>query len=213
MDQTVNCPVCGTAGQEVGKFCEQCGSQVTPPDAAAPPPADATGPGSTQPAVDSTPTAPPDAAASTSGSPAQDDTTLRFIQLENGVFNHNHAFEVPVGAMLLVGRTDPHNGVFPEVDVTNWSKRVQTPEGALYTIHRKQCYITRNSEGQVWIRDYPDYAGDTLVSPMGSSQFQTISSLADQRQSDDEEGIMLQVGDRILMGQGEGMLIFQLIEE
>ncbi|MGH2543360.1 MAG: hypothetical protein ACRDIB_11205, partial [Ardenticatenaceae bacterium] len=112
----------------------------------------------------------------------------------------------------LVGRTDPTNGVFPEVDVTMWSRRVQTPDGALYTVHRKQCLISRDQDGQLWIRDHPDYVGDTLISPAGTSQFHPIPSLADQRASNADGAVALQPGDRILMGQGEGMLIFQLQE-
>jgi hypothetical protein len=152
-------------------------------------------------------------AAATTVAPTSAPTTdaLRFIRLENGVFIKEQAFDVPVGSRLLVGRADPTSGIFPEVDVTMWSKRVPTPEGSLYTVHRKQCYISRDDAGQVWIVDHTDYVGDTMVSPVGTSQFRPIPSLAGERPTDPEGGVALDVGDRILMGQGEGMLIFQLM--
>lgn len=192
MADLIQCPTCGATDQEVGKFCEKCGGkvEVTAPDAPVTP----------------TVSVPTDAL------PAQKSPAMRFIRLENGVFNRDHAFDVPVGATLLLGRTDPLNGIFPEVDITMWSKRVQTPEGALYTVHRKQCVVSRDQEGRVWIKDYPDYVGDTLVSPAGTTQFQTISALTGERDSNAEGAVALQSGDRILMGQGEGMLIFQLLD-
>lgn len=213
MADFMKCPSCGATDQEVGKFCEQCGSKVEP--AAADVASDAA------PAADAAPSnggvaangGKPDADGA-GGTAVSDDplAPLRFIRLENGIFNRDQAFDVPVGSRLLVGRTDPVNGVFPEVDVTMWSARVPTPEGALYTIHRKQCTISRDHKGRVWIVDYPDYEGDTMVSPHGSSQFQTIPSLSDERDFNDEGAVALEVGDRILMGQGEGMLIFTLVQ-
>lgn len=196
MADLVKCPHCGAPDQEVGKFCEQCGTRINP-----------TGPDSAATATLSEPTS-RDATSTVDQVPP----TMQFIRLENGVFNREHSFEVPVDSRLLVGRTDPANGVFPEVDVTMWSARVPTPEGALYTIHRKQCVISRDPSGRVWIKDYPDYVGDTLVSPAGSSQFRPIPDLAKERETDDEGAVSLEIGDRILMGQGEGMLIFSLMQ-
>jgi hypothetical protein len=218
MAEFTTCPVCGAPDQEVGKFCEQCGSQI---QAAA----DQAARDDAEPQADA-------GVADTVQSPPGDDAVdagiadpaafvdasagvfpvLRFMRLENGILNRSQAFDVPVGARLLLGRTDPVNGVFPEVDLTMWSQRVPTPEGALYTIHRKQCFISRDDQGTVWIVDYPDYVGDTMVSPAGQGQFQTIPTLAGSRTTDAEGGVVLEVGDRILMGQGEGMLIFQLVE-
>jgi hypothetical protein len=218
MAEFTTCPVCGALDQEVGKFCEQCGSQVPAPAGqasvdGAEPQADAgvgdPGPAPvTDDAVD-TGTVEPDAYVDASAGVFP---VLRFMRLENGVLNRSQAFDVPVGSRLLLGRTDPVNGIFPEVDLTMWSQRVPTPEGALYTVHRKQCFISRDDQGTVWIVDYADYVGDTMVSAAGQSQFQTIPSLAGSRQTDAEGAVALEVGDRILMGQGEGMLIFQLVQ-
>ncbi len=243
MADLITCPTCGTPDQEIGKYCEHCGSPVqrgaataTPADA--PQPAAAVQPDAVPPDAPqlstatavtgngSAPDMPPpsgngasasvDAAATAvapTSAPTSGPTTdaLRFIRLENGVFVKEQAFDVPVGSRLLVGRADPTSGIFPEVDVTMWSKRVPTPEGSLYTVHRKQCYISRDDAGQVWIVDHTDYVGDTMVSPVGTSQFRPIPSLAGERPTDPEGGVALDVGDRILMGQGEGMLIFQLM--
>lgn len=255
MADFVTCQTCGTPNQEVGKYCEQCGSKVelTSTPAASPDPAAATSPNvAPAPQVDDpapavsnngngSGSAPPlvspydnGSAASvvddvaTAAAPAAPDATamadvsatvdtsasppmLRFIRMDNGVFVREHAFDVPVGARLLVGRTDPANGVFPEVDVTMWSKRVPTPEGSLYTVHRRQCYISRDAAGQVWVVDHSDYVGDTMVSPVGTSQFRPIISFSGERPTNDEGAVSVDVGDRILMGQGEGMLIFQLM--
>ncbi|HEX8682188.1 MAG TPA: zinc ribbon domain-containing protein [Ardenticatenaceae bacterium] len=249
MADLITCPTCGTPDQEIGKYCEHCGSKVergaataatadavqpdavqpdaVQPDAVQPDavPADAvpaaTGNGSAPDVAVPAPSgngasASVDAAATTvapASAPTSGPTTdaLRFIRLENGVFIKEQAFDVPVGSRLLVGRADPTSGIFPEVDLTMWSKRVPTPEGSLYTVHRKQCYISRDDAGQVWIVDHTDYVGDTMVSPVGTSQFRPIPSLAGERPTDPEGGVALDVGDRILMGQGEGMLIFQLM--
>lgn len=226
MADMIVCQSCGAPDQLVGKFCEQCGSKVelvAAADAAAPDPAVATDDApASAPAADAVdavpdggeprPDAPPDTADVAPITVDPRAVTMRFIRLENGVLNRDHAFDVPVGGTLLVGRTDPANGVFPEVDVTMWAQRVVTPEGSLYTIHRRQCYISRDDAGQVWIVDCPEYVGDTMVSPVGSSQFRTIPNLADERETNEEGGIKMEVGDRILMGQGEGMLIFQLVQ-
>jgi hypothetical protein len=210
MADVMTCPTCGTPDQEVGKFCEQCGGKVeradTPDQASADvPPADPVNQDA-------------GATADLADSPALDGYVpatqgmMRFIRLENGVLNRDQSFDVPLGATLLVGRTDPMGGVFPEVDVTMWSRRVRTPEGELYTIHRRQCFISRDPDGRVRIRDCPEYIGDTMVSPVGTAQFRPIPALADEREADDDGAIVLEVGDRILMGQGEGMLIFQLMQ-
>ncbi|MDQ4078763.1 MAG: hypothetical protein M3220_21290 [Chloroflexota bacterium] len=200
MAEFTTCPTCGATDQEVGKYCEQCGGliEATTVDAV-PDTAD----------VDTPSSATPTAADATPGAAG----LARFVRVENGVLKEDQAFAVPVGAQLLVGRTDPATGVFPEVDVTAWSERVPTSDGPLYTIHRKQCYISRDQEGRVWIRDYPDYVGDTMVAPAGTSQFQTIPALHETRVPDDQGAIALEAGDRVLMGQGAGLLIFELVEE
>jgi hypothetical protein len=220
--ELITCPTCGTANQEVGKFCEQCGAKVEPATVEPVPASGTGGNGSTV----GTDGGNRKGGGNGSGNGSGDTTlqfarpndigasapTMRFIRVENGVFNRDQAFDVPVGADLLVGRTDPMNGIFPEVDVTMWSQRVQTPDGALYTVHRKQCVISRDQDGKIWIRDYPDYIGDTMLSPAGTSQFHPLPSLKEQRESKDDGATIVEPGDRILMGQGEGMLIFQLLE-
>jgi hypothetical protein len=247
----VTCPSCGADNQEVGKFCEQCGTkimglmsadpasapaddalnidQLTPPDGVADngngamafPVLDAPAPPTSEPApVSNDSPAPEDednapAVPASAPSDSGGDTTgrVRFVRLENGVQNPAQSFVVPVGSRMLVGRTDPANGVFPDVDITMWSQRVSTPDGPLYTVHRKQCFISRDGEGKLWIVDYKDYVGDTMVSPAGSGQFRTIPALAGDRESNAEGGIRLEIGDRILMGQAEGMLIFVITQE
>jgi hypothetical protein len=244
MADLVTCQTCGTPNQEVGKYCEQCGSKVeltaAPPAAstdaplsadaapapqvddtasamsnngAAPPVVNPSDNGSAASVVDDVATAAAPVAVDatvTADAPAAS-SMVRFIRMDNGVFVRDHAFDVPIGSRLLVGRADPANGVFPEVDVTMWSKRVPTPEGSLYTVHRRQCYISRDDAGQVWIVDHADYVGDTMVSPVGTSQFRPIPSFSGERPTNAEGAVSLDVGDRILMGQGEGMLIFQLM--
>lgn len=192
MPEFITCHNCSAPNQEVGKFCEQCGSAIRQTD----------------------PAATADLGVEPAGTNRTADTplTMRFIRLENGVFRRDQAFDVPRGSRLLVGRTDPGSGIFPEVDVTMWSKRVPTPEGALYTVHRKQCYITCDEHNRIWIRDDDSYMGDTMVSMVGTSHFRTIPSLQGERETTPEGDIALEVGDRILMGQGEGMLIFQLLK-
>ncbi len=217
MASLITCSICGAPDQEAGKYCEHCGSQVqadgshsaTPAPAIVPDVAPATAMMPSAPAgdiiADSVPTP-----GGTSGPTAP---TMRFVRIDNGVQKPAHSFDVPVGSRLLVGRMDPINGVFPEVDVTRWAARVKTPDGLLYTVHRKQCYISRDDDGRVWIADYHSYVGDTMVSPAGTSQYHLIPALTEKRDSNNEGGVALEVGDRILMGQGEGILIFVLIEE
>lgn len=225
MANLIACSICGAPDQEAGKYCEHCGSQVQAND----------GSHSASPAVtpdasvdDIIAVAPPTAMMPSAADvgdiiadslPAPDGTsgptapTMRFVRIDNGVQKPEHSFDVPVGSRLLVGRMDPVNGVFPEVDVTRWAARVKTPDGLLYTVHRKQCYISRDNDGRVWISDYHSYVGDTMVSPAGTSQYHLIPALTEKRESNHEGAVALEVGDRILMGQGEGILIFVLIEE
>lgn len=240
----VTCPACGALNQEVGKFCEQCGTKVVglmstdpvaaasdnvlnidalvPPDgvaengngAAVFPSLDAPSPSvADAPAVDTPPSEPAAAPTAPSSGDSGNTGRVRFVRLENGVQNPVQSFVVPVGSRMLVGRTDPANGVFPDVDITMWSQRVSTPDGPLYTVHRKQCFVSRDGDGVLWIVDYKEYVGDTMVSPAGSGQFRTIPALASERETNGEGGIRLEIGDRILMGQAEGMLIFVITQE
>lgn len=253
----VTCPACGALNQEVGKFCEQCGTkvvglvssdptsdtpdnalnidQLTPPDSVA---TSGNGNGAAVfPTLEPPASTDPDPAPVVADAPATDDAApdavppasvaptvpsgdgstttgrVRFVRLENGVQNPAQSFVVPVGSRMLVGRTDPANGVFPDVDITMWSQRVSTPDGPLYTVHRKQCFISRDGDGNLWVVDYKEYVGDTMVSPAGSGQFRTIPALAGDRESNAEGGIRLEIGDRLLMGQAEGMLIFVITQE
>lgn len=202
MSNLITCPICGTPDQELDKYCEHCGTKVQSADSPPAAPPDSVAPDVVAPVVP----------AASSANDITGHPILRFVQQENGVLKQQHSFEVPVGSRLLVGRTDPRSGIFPEVDVSGWSKRVSTPEGELYTIHRKQCYISRDQSGQLWIVDAPSYLGDTMVAPAGTSHYSPIPALAKDRASNEEEGVALEVGDRILMGQGVGILIFQLLE-
>jgi len=248
----VTCSACGALNQEVGKYCEQCGTkvvglvsadpadalnldEVVPPagvaengngagifpslDAPAAPPVmveSDPAPEGTPPLGADVPTSEPIPAAPTVPSaPPEGGTTgrVRFVRLENGVQNPLQSFVVPVGSRMLIGRTDPANGVFPDVDIMMWSQRVTTPDGPLYTVHRKQCFVSRDGDGVLWVVDYKEYVGDTMVSPAGSGQFRTIPALAGDREANAEGGIRLEVGDRLLMGQAEGMLIFVITQE
>lgn len=225
MANLIACSICGAPDQEENKYCEHCGSQVqadgshsaSPAPAATP---DASGDGiiAVAPATAMMPPAPvgdiiADSRPTPDGISGPSAPTMRFVRIDNGVQKPEHSFDVPVGSRLLVGRIDPVNGVFPEVDVTRWAARVKTPDGLLYTVHRKQCYISRDDNGRVWVTDYHSYVGDTMVSPAGTSQYHLIPALTEKRDSNNEGGVALEVGDRILMGQGEGILIFVLIEE
>jgi len=220
MANLIACSICGAPDQEAGKYCEHCGSQVQADGSDSATPAPSAAPdASVAPATAMMPFAPGAGDIVADSAPVPDGTsgstapTRRFVRIDNGVQKPKHSFDVAVGSRLLVGRMDPINGVFPEVDVTRWAARVKTPDGLLYTVHRKQCYISRDNDGRVWITDYHSYVGDTMVSPAGTSQYHLIPALTEKRDSNDEGGVALEVGDRILMGQGEGILIFVLTEE
>lgn len=208
MSNVMTCPICGAPDQEVDKYCEHCGTKVQKADNSPAP--DAVAPDAVAPSAAVAPSVP--AASASSANDITGHPIMRFVQQENGVLKPQNSFEVPVGSRLLVGRTDPRSGIFPEVDVSAWSKRVSTPEGELYTIHRKQCYISRDQTGRLWIVDHPSYLGDTLVAPAGTSHYSPIPTLVKDRDSNEEEAVALDVGDRILMGQGRGILVFQLVE-
>ncbi|MGB0389054.1 MAG: hypothetical protein ACPGWR_29885 [Ardenticatenaceae bacterium] len=213
MANLMECPICGAPDQEVDKYCEHCGGQVLAGDgepaasaaSATPAPAAVAAPATIS--VASAVSAP---IATASSAPAY--APRRFIRVHNGVLKPEDFFDVPVGSRMLVGRMDPTNGVFPEVDVTRWASRVKTPDGLLYTIHRQQCYISRDDDGRIWIVDYPTYVGDTLVAPVGSTQYKLIPALSEMRDSNHEGAVALEIGDRILMGQAEGILMFALME-
>jgi hypothetical protein len=222
---TITCPTCGTPNQHVGKFCEQCGIRVDAPVTPAPDVSPATVDQSSNVAAPpSTPAATPPAWAvpdpaptpsGTAGEPTSPQSEVRFILVSGGTLDMTRSFTVPLSSKLLVGRTDlsndPARRTVPDVDLTTWAKRVQTGDGPLYTIHRRQCYISRDTEGTVWLTDYPDYPGDTFINPTGTADYKTATDLGQDRRLNAEGGVELRSGDRILMGQGEGMLTFQMV--
>lgn len=196
MSDMMNCPACDAPNQHIGKFCEQCGTRVEP-----------AGGGATTGTLANA--ALPDQATTPTNGEA------RFILVNNGVLDMTRTFTVPRGSKLLIGRTDlssdPARRTVPDVDVSAWARRVQTSDGPLYTIHRRQCYLSCDTEGVVRLLDYPDYPGDTIINPTGSNDFKTVADLAHERPTGPDGAVELHSGDRIIMGQGEGMLTFQLV--
>jgi hypothetical protein len=114
----MNCPSCGNEIFAGDPFCDNCGAdlrniQVAPPPVVAPPVA----PPAAPPPVAPPPVAPPPVAPPVVAPPlAAADTSAvgpRLVVKDTGA-----VCMLPVGRDIIVGRSDPIDGIFPDVDLT-----------------------------------------------------------------------------------------------
>ena len=144
----MNCPTCGTEILPGDPFCDNCGadlrslqatpSVVTPPPVVSPPPAavEEVAPPPVAPPV----IAPPEpASAAPVTPPALTATGPRLVIKEGGA-----TFPLPLGKELIVGRTDPIDGIFPDIDLT--------PHDTLTGVSRRHAALHEQG-GQWFVRD------------------------------------------------------------
>ena len=169
---TITCPSCGTPGQEVGKFCENCGFFIASADAT-PPPNTTNGPTTRDPATGTT-TADPTQVVNTGVGAAPG--TAQFAVVRDGVANPTEGFTITRIGEYLVGRTDLETGSQADIDLRQWVQPMEIQGQRQYIVHRRQCYVTLTAEGDVTIRSAPGAEIDTLLKPAGSKTFTAIQT-------------------------------------
>lgn len=140
----MNCPTCGTEIQPGDPFCDNCGTDLrslqAPPPVVTPPPPVSVVEEVVPPPIVEPPIAPP---AKTPAAPTTPPTLTasgpRLVIKEGGA-----AFPLPPGKELIVGRTDPIDGIFPDIDLT--------PHDTLTGVSRRHAAIHEQG-GQWFVRD------------------------------------------------------------
>jgi hypothetical protein len=207
---TITCPSCGAAGQEVGKFCENCGFFIASADAVPPPTTN--GPTTQDPSgiSTSTPTpvintgvaAPPDTGVAGPG-------TAQFAVVRDGAPNPAEGFTITRIGEYLVGRTDLETGSQADIDLRQWVQPMEIQGQRQYIVHRRQCYLALTAEGDVTIRSAPGAEIDTLVKPAGSNTFTALQTFGTVRNARPDSSYVLEPGDQIFMGDPEALPLYQ----
>jgi hypothetical protein len=207
---TITCPSCGAAGQEVGKFCENCGFFIASADAVPPPTTN--GPTTQDPSgiSTSTPTpvintgvaAPPDTGLAGPG-------TAQFAVVRDRAANPAEGFTITRIGEYLVGRTDLETGSQADIDLRQWVQPMEIQGQRQYIVHRRQCYLALTAEGDVTIRSAPGAEIDTLVKPAGSNTFTPLQTFGTVRNARPDSSYVLEPGDQIFMGDPEALPLYQ----
>jgi hypothetical protein len=216
------CPDCGADGQEVGKFCDNCGRLLSEADAAAPGSgavAPAAGPGG---GLDAAGAASPDVAASPAastvvgaGAGAAPSTAAapapgaHFAVIRDGQPSALEGFTIARTGEFLVGRPDMETGTPVDIDVRQWVQPLDVQGQKMYLVHRRQCYLGLAQDGAVTIRACPGSEDDTLLKPAGQPTFTALRSLGTLRAPGSDGSFQLQQGDQVYMGDPEGVSLYQ----
>ncbi|HYP38957.1 MAG TPA: hypothetical protein VEX13_01225 [Chloroflexia bacterium] len=216
------CPDCGADGQEVGKFCDNCGRLLSEADATAPagsavPPAadPVSDPGAVgvaspdvpaSPAVDTSTGAGVGVAPTTAAAPA---AGAHFAVIRDGQPSALEGFTIARTGEFLVGRPDMETGTPVDIDVRQWVQPLDVQGQKMYLVHRRQCYLGLAQDGTVTIRACPGSEDDTLLKPAGESTFTALRSLGTLRAPGSDGSFQLQQGDQVYMGDPEGVLLHQ----
>lgn len=214
----IRCPDCGAEGQEVGKFCENCGRLLSESDVGAtasnpptgptaPVPDPAIGDTGAQPATTTT-------GATTLPTPSPQATVSEGAQF--AVVRANGAdptlgFAIQQPGEFLVGRPNAETGAKPDIDVRQWVEPIEVGGQKQYLIHRRQCYLGLLADGSATIRACEGSELDTLVKPVGQSAFVPLQGFATVRAALPSPAgtYPLEVGDQIYMGDPEAVRYFQ----
>lgn len=207
---TITCPSCGTAGQEVGKFCENCGFFIESADAT-PPPTTTNGPTMQDPSSGTTTADPTQVVNTGVAAPAAGASpgTAQFAVVRNGIANPAEGFTITRIGEYLVGRTDLETGSQADIDLRQWVAPMEIHGQRQYIVHRRQCYVALTAEGDVTIRSAPGAEIDTLIKPVGSPTFTAIQTFGTVRNARPDSSYELQPGDQIFMGDPEALPLYQ----
>src|SRR5262249_10574368 len=130
MPTYIICPDCGATGQEVGKYCENCGRFLTEADAQAPM-SGATG--ATQGAA---PTPPPwDPATAGQATAAGPAAGAHFAVVRNGKADPAEGFTITHAGEFLVGRPNADMGTGVDVDLRQWVQPMIFDGQKQYLVH------------------------------------------------------------------------------
>ncbi|HEX8229599.1 MAG TPA: zinc ribbon domain-containing protein [Chloroflexia bacterium] len=215
----VICPNCGAAGQETGKFCENCGfaipaDGVTSPQGQQPSVADSTQPDPAsaasgvpvQAAAGASPAVAGTASAGNPGVGGPNVVGAQFVVVRDGRPSLDEGFTITRVGEFLVGRMDPESGTQVDVDVRQWVQPFDVQGQKQYLIHRKQCYIGLTADDLVTIRSYPGYEADTLVKAPGENTFTSLQNLGTKRTARPDGSFELQLNDQIYMGDPDAVM-------
>ena len=208
---TITCPSCGTADQEVGKFCENCGFFIASADAA-PPPATTNGPTTQDPNTGTSTSTPTPVINTGVGTPVAGTAapgTAQFAVVRNGAANPAEGFTITRIGEYLVGRTDLESGSQADIDLRQWVQPMEIQGQKQYIVHRRQCYLALTAEGDVAIRMAPGAEIDTLVKPAGSPMFTALQTFGTIRNARPDGSYELEPGDQIFMGDPEALPLYQ----
>jgi hypothetical protein len=209
---TVVCPSCGAAGQEVGKYCENCGFFIASADmqSSAPMPAPAgtgTAPADPGAAAFSIP-APASGIISAGPSPAPMGSA-QFAVVRLGVANPAEGFTITRAGEYMMGRSDMESGSQADIDLREWVQPMDLHGQMQYLVHRKQCYLGLAADGAVTIRQCPGAELDTLVKIAGGSAFIPLQTFGTVRNPRPDGSYELEPGDQVYMGDPEAVPLFQ----
>ncbi len=217
----VICPNCGAAGQEAGKFCENCGFSI-PADAGASPQgqllavADSTRPDTGSAASGAVGQTTPGVSAGVAGAGAvgaggaggAQVVGAQFVVVRDGRPSLDEGFTITRVGEFLVGRMDQESGTQVDIDVRQWVQPFDVQGQKQYLIHRKQCYLGLTADELVTIRPYPGYEADTLVKAPGENTFTSLQNLGTKRPARQDGSFELQLNDQIYMGDPDGVMYY-----
>lgn len=178
----MNCPTCGTEFFPGQMFCDNCGADlrslqvaplaVTPPPVVVSPPPPPVIEETAPPPVIVADTAAPDLSPSPP-LPFSPSPTLapRLVIKEGGA-----AFPLPPGNELIVGRTDPIDGIFPDIDLT--------PHDTLTGVSRRHAALHEQG-GQWFVRD------------LHSTNYTVVN----RQRIQPEQDFLIEAGDEIRFGR------------
>lgn len=214
---TVNCPNCNAPGQEIGKFCENCGYFINEADAKAAMAAQAQAADpNAAPASPATPSADPAPVITpvtgivpppTSGlAPAG---SAQFAVVASGTADPAKGFTITRAGEYLVGRSDTESNSQADIDVRQWVQPMDIHGTKQYLVHRKQCYLSLTPEGAVTIRSCPGAELDTMIRAIGTTTFSPIANFGTVRPARPDTSFELEPGDQIFMGDPDALPYYQ----
>lgn len=204
----VVCPNCGAAGQEPGKYCENCGYLI--PDDAGQSPAGVIVGAAAQavPVPTSSSVMPSVTPASGPATPSPSAVGAQFALVRDGHANLNEGFTIGQVGEFLIGRMDQDSGTQVDVDLRQWVQPLDIHGQKQYLVHRKQCYIGLAQDEVVTIRSCPGAEGDTLIKAGGQSTFTSLQNFATVRPARPDGSFELVLHDQVYMGDPDAVMYF-----